>query len=321
MPGWVKRGAVGPTFSTDTCNVCDPCVWHQSKAFLGAVLRGFSLQTPKMSCDRVRLALVLVSSHFAQDPVPGVQAWDASSKAHGFLEMSWLPQQSSGNFQLFLGLPFHQDPLQGSPQLETSLDHTHVTSKTLVTPVNWHRDPTSSGLQNLWGRAEDHGFLCDPVTHQLILGFPPVVDALAVLMNTPCHPLSCVQHEGMASACGESFVEQSRGFSERTSPDLHLCLFLLSIFFLFLSPTSPPCFPFPFFLYPFPFPVHLSPPICLLPLPLPTFPFPLLFHFPFPLPLPLPLSFSHFPLLFPPSPLFSPFPLFPTAVRAGTPAC
>lgn len=72
MPGWVKRGAVDPTFSTDTCNVCDPRVCHQSKAFLGAVLRGFSLQAPKVPCDRVRLALVCLDhSHFAQDPVQG----------------------------------------------------------------------------------------------------------------------------------------------------------------------------------------------------------------------------------------------------------
>lgn len=213
----------------------------------------------------------------------------------------WLPQQSPGNFQLFLGSPFHRGPLQGSPQLETSLVHTHVTSKTLATPVNWHRDPTSSVLQDLWGRAEDPaGFLCDPVTHQLLLGFSPVVDAHTALMNTPCHPLSRI------TVLPVPVMEQSRelGLLRMKQPDLHLCLSL------FPSPASPSCFPFPFSLYPFPFPVHLFPSLFLFSFPLPAFPLPLLFHFPFSFPLPpSPSLFSFFPtfpfsfplpLLFPP---------------------
>lgn len=37
-------------------------VTHQSEPFRGSVLRGFSPQTPNVPCDRVRLALVLVST-------------------------------------------------------------------------------------------------------------------------------------------------------------------------------------------------------------------------------------------------------------------
>lgn len=309
MPGWVKRGAVDPTFSTDTCNVCDPRVCHQSKACLGAVLRGFSLQAPKVPCDRVRLALVLVSTAATLlRPLFRGAGMGCQQQGTSFLETSWLPQQSPGNFQLFLGLSFHRGPLQGSPQLETSLVHTHVTSKTLVTPVNWHRDPTSSGLQNLWGRAEEHeGFLCDPVTHQLHLGFPPVMDALEVLMNTPCHPLSCVQHQGMASASGELFVEHSRGFSEWNS---QTCTCAFSFFFLFLSLTSPPYFPFPFSLYPFPFLFTFPLPSLSSPFPFPPFFFPsfstFLFPFPFPFSFPFPLPFL---FLFPTFPFSFPFPL------------
>lgn len=141
MPGWVNRGAMDPTFSIDTRGVCDPRVWHQPETFLGAVLR--SSHCRHLKCPVIVLGSPWVSldhSHFAQDPVPGVQAWDASSKAS--LETSWLPQQSPGNFQLFLGSPFHRGPShKPPPQLETSLVHTHVTSKTLVAPVELAQGP------------------------------------------------------------------------------------------------------------------------------------------------------------------------------------
>lgn len=219
----------------------------------------------------------------------------------------WLPQQSPGNFQLFLGSPFHRGPLQGSPPLEASLVHTHVTLKTLVTPVNW--DPTSSGLQDLWGRAEDHaGFLCDPVPHQLLLGFSPAVDALTALMSTPCHPLSSTRIWPVP------VMEQSRelGLLRMKQPDLHLCLFLLYFFFAF-----PFHFPFLFSLplFSLAFPLSCSP--FLFPVSLPTFLLSLLFYFPFsfPLPLPLPPSPSTSSFSFPLSPSFPlsiSFPLSPS---------
>lgn len=209
----------------------------------------------------------------------------------------WLPQQSAGNFQLFLGSLFHRGPLQGSPQLETSLVLILVTSKTLVTPVNWHRDPTSYDLQDLWGRAEDHaGFLCDPVTHQLLLGFSQVVDALTALMHTPCHPLS--------GARVVPVMEQSRelGLLRMKQPDLHLSLFLLYFFFPFLSLFSLPLcsLSFPLSCSPLSCPLSLPPPSSHLssssPFPLSFFlspsSFPFLFLFPiFPFSFPLPLSF------------------------------
>lgn len=101
---------------------------------------GFHRKHPKVPCGRVRLTPVLVST--TATLLRTLFQECGRGMAHGSLETSRLPQPSPGNFQLLLGSPFHRGPPQGSPQLETSLVHTHGTSKTLVTPVNWHRDPT-----------------------------------------------------------------------------------------------------------------------------------------------------------------------------------
>lgn len=164
LPGWVKRGAMDPTLLIPAVFVTH--VSDISPRLSSVLCSGCS------HCRHLKCPVIVSTT------APLLRTLFRS--AHGSLETSWLSQQSPGNFQLFLGSPFHRGPLQKPPpQLETSLVHIHVTSKTLVTPVNWQRDPTSSDLQDLWGRAEDHaGFLCDPVTHQFLLGFPPVMDAL-----------------------------------------------------------------------------------------------------------------------------------------------
>lgn len=119
LPGWAKRGAMDPSFPMDTCDICAPRGWHQSEGFLGDVLGGFLRWSPAELSDRLRVqahpAVGLGHGCFAQGPVPGAQAWDASSMAHSSLETSWMPQQLPGNCQLLLVSPPHRGPLQDCP--------------------------------------------------------------------------------------------------------------------------------------------------------------------------------------------------------------
>lgn len=110
-------------------------------------------------------------------------------------------------------------------------------------------------------------------------------------------------------------AEQGIGASLNEAAILALVPFPFVLFFPFPPPIPLPCVPFPFSFYYFPFPVHLFPSLFLFPFPVSSFPLPPFstFPFPFPFPLSLSLSLSHFPFPFP-------SPLFPTAVRAGTPA-